>query len=581
MALHTSEDIRLLCPGDSTEVYGQWYKTETTLERHFTGSGGCDSIHTVQIQLRQSQSITDTIRICANQTSDIFGAPVSKAGTYTQRFTNVSGCDSIQTFVVLVADTLVSRGALWLCDGDSLLVNGRWIKDAGVYPEYLTSSSGCDSVHYWEVFTGMTTFTEETQVICPGDSAFIFDYWEQKPGSYTRTFNRQEGCDSVHVIHLQKVEPTPMQALRKVCPGGSLRIGNDTITDPGEYTHVYSSSAGCDSTVVTTVSLAELPDIRLNIQPPCFAGDLGEAAFVPEGWAHWRWSNGDSSLANVQLAPGAHKLAAQTSDGCVAFRDFEIPLPGFAALELATSNETCPGAGDGTASLLENPGNLQILLNNTDQGTQDEWRDLAPGDYHLVLRNNNGCEADLSFSIAAADPLSVRLPGDTSILLGDSLYLRAEIQGRGPMTYTWNDPETVDCINCPNTLAHPLVNTRYELVVTDENNCKASDDILVSINFEGKVYIPNAFSPNGDGQNDDFFFYTDTPVERVNRFQMFDRWGNLLYEALDFEPEDYNYAWDGQCAGRKMNPGIYVYYLELEFADGERESFKGDVVLIR
>jgi gliding motility-associated-like protein len=95
------------------------------------------------------------------------------------------------------------------------------------------------------------------------------------------------------------------------------------------------------------------------------------------------------------------------------------------------------------------------------------------------------------------------------------------------------------------------------------------------------VYVPNAFTPNGDGINDVFTVYGSVDVRKVNRLMVFDRWGELLYEATDFPANDLTNGWDGTFKTKKMNAGVYVYYTEVELLNGEKVIRKGDLTLLR
>jgi gliding motility-associated-like protein len=96
------------------------------------------------------------------------------------------------------------------------------------------------------------------------------------------------------------------------------------------------------------------------------------------------------------------------------------------------------------------------------------------------------------------------------------------------------------------------------------------------------VYIPNIFSPNGDGENDEFTIFADQKaVVNIHYLQVYSRWGELLWERHDFPPNDVSLGWDGTFQGLPMNPAVFVYQAELEFIDGRKELFKGDVTLER
>ena len=96
-----------------------------------------------------------------------------------------------------------------------------------------------------------------------------------------------------------------------------------------------------------------------------------------------------------------------------------------------------------------------------------------------------------------------------------------------------------------------------------------------------RVFVPNAFSPNGDGMNDVLILFSPGDVQQVKSFRIFDRWGELVFNRQNFLP---NYAvngWDGRFQGQKMGLGVYVYMAEVLLIDGRIEVVSGDVTLIR
>ncbi|MFM9949043.1 MAG: T9SS type B sorting domain-containing protein, partial [Saprospiraceae bacterium] len=94
------------------------------------------------------------------------------------------------------------------------------------------------------------------------------------------------------------------------------------------------------------------------------------------------------------------------------------------------------------------------------------------------------------------------------------------------------------------------------------------------------VAVPTGFTPNGDGANDRLLVHGQEGTT-IRTFRIYDRWGELLYEARDFEVNDDNFGWDGSFIGKMMNGGVYLWYVDAEYADGVREVFKGQTTLIR
>ena len=104
---------------------------------------------------------------------------------------------------------------------------------------------------------------------------------------------------------------------------------------------------------------------------------------------------------------------------------------------------------------------------------------------------------------------------------------------------------------------------------------------MIFVSEDLPVYIPNAFSPNGDGNNDHFIIYGDNNSIKIPLLQIFDRWGNMVFEAKDFRPNDPKFGWDGMFEGRFMNAQVLVWKAEIELFDGRVETITGDLTLVR
>ena len=106
-------------------------------------------------------------------------------------------------------------------------------------------------------------------------------------------------------------------------------------------------------------------------------------------------------------------------------------------------------------------------------------------------------------------------------------------------------------------------------------------NITVNVQFDKAVYIPNAFSPNGDGINDFFRVFGNSSVLRVQNMLIADRWGEIVYEAEDINLDEEQRFWDGVHRGKDMNNNVLVYYVVVEYIDGRTEEFKGDVTIMK
>jgi gliding motility-associated-like protein len=117
-------------------------------------------------------------------------------------------------------------------------------------------------------------------------------------------------------------------------------------------------------------------------------------------------------------------------------------------------------------------------------------------------------------------------------------------------------------------------------MAVEEYGCATSADVRVEVIFEKGLYVPNAFSPNGDGLNDIFTIYGKESNIQIQKLEIFNRWGAPVFQARDFPPNS-EVGWDGFFNGRLMNASVFVWRAEVAFPDGRVELLKGDLTLLR
>ena len=103
--------------------------------------------------------------------------------------------------------------------------------------------------------------------------------------------------------------------------------------------------------------------------------------------------------------------------------------------------------------------------------------------------------------------------------------------------------------------------------------------MAIFVDKSRNVFIPNAFSPNGDGFNDYFTIYGGIDVEEIVNFQVYNRWGDVVFSKKNFQPNDNLIGWDGFFNGKNVNNGVYIFSVEILFKDGLKEMYSGDVTI--
>ncbi len=247
---------------------------------------------------------------------------------------------------------------------------------------------------------------------------------------------------------------------------------------------------------------------------------------------------------------------------------------------------SCYGRKDGSLRVVAVQGGTPPYLFGIDNGPlspQMEFSALAPGTYTLNIQDVNGCEWSSSFSIGEPEELLVELGPDTTIFLGDAVLISLDNVVNFPGRVVSTRLEPAEWVDSLSRELYPLHSFRYSLTVVDSNGCRASDSRLVIVDKTRFVYIPNVFSPDAANENSSFFISARFPkhVTNIRSFLIFDRWGNAVFERFNFPPNDPSLGWDGNVRGSKGQPGVYVYFAEIEFVDGETILYKGDVTLVR
>lgn len=230
-----------------------------------------------------------------------------------------------------------------------------------------------------------------------------------------------------------------------------------------------------------------------------------------------------------------------------------------------------------TASTVE--GGVSYLWNTG--ATTSNIRVDTTGTYSVIV--DSGCEVAFDTISVINNILEVDLGEDLVLKLGDSILLNPIISGTGDsINYAWIDDleNSLSCLDCDHPFARPLFDINYELHVSDENGCNASDIVRITVDKTSAFYSATAFSPNGDGVND-IFFLQGRGLVTINRMEIFDRWGDKVFSVENGMLNDKSKGWDGRKNEKDLSGGIYIWVAELEYFDGTVEIESGELTLVR
>ncbi|MBX7107569.1 MAG: gliding motility-associated C-terminal domain-containing protein [Chitinophagales bacterium] len=490
------------------------------------------------------------------QSSSFF--PNMAAGFHTVFVKSSVGCivDSTIETGIVYPPTLLSVTAA-ICDGDSyLLPGGNTITVSGIYKDTLYASNGCDSVIITTTLTvNPVTNQNIAAAICPGGSYILPDGSSTAlAGIYHDTLSTSTGCDSIIITTLTVLPVTTQTMVVSVCNGDSYLLpSGNTVSVSGIYHDTLTASTGCDSILITDLSV--LPAIIQNISASICDG---ESYQLPSG-----------IFVNTT---GIYTDTISSAIACDTI--FITSLTVHAALTDTFSliGITCNGAADATALIIPLSGTAPYHYNWGIASAADTsfMENLLPGSYTVYCTDANGCKDTVSFEIT--EPALMAVVTTSTPLSqwqsGDATATATVTGGDVPYEFVWNsEPPQFS------SMANGLPAGTYYVEVKDANGCIITDSVMIEESPD-LLAVPNVFTPNGDGLNDFFLPH----LLNVQRFEMqiFNRWGKLEYAATDQQP-----GWNGKNKGAEAETGIYMYHITATFLDGTTVNKSGSVILLR
>ncbi|WP_165836287.1 PKD domain-containing protein [Taibaiella soli] len=394
-------------------------------------------------------------------------------------------------------------------------------------------------------------------------------------------------------VTLQDSSYSPFSAIN-----GWMWAFNDGQTGGGQTTmHTYDTvgtypvtliainSQGCRDTIEKNVTVIGLPTISAGLDTVICVGDA--ATLQPDGGVSYTWESSPTlsctNCTNPQAnptTPTSYIVIGTGSNGCKNTDTVMVSLKTKTVAATGPDGEICNGA---------------FYMLQAIGGQRYQWSPAASLDNstsktpkaspttntkYMLISWEGSCIPDTDYVNIVVHPKPIVDAGsDQQIVAGNTAVLHGN--GSGIRQYVWSPEETLSCDSCANPTASPKLTTTYTLLGYTDFGCVDSDVVTIHILCDqSQVFVPNSFTPNGDGHND-YFYPRGKGLDKVKSFRVFNRWGEMVYERTSFDLNDKTTGWDGTFKGQQLHADVFVYMIEGVCDNGESISWKGDVTLIR
>jgi gliding motility-associated-like protein len=524
-----------------------------------------------------------------------FDPAAGQPGAYQYTVSGDQCPESVATVTVAVhALPQFSLGdSLQLCPDDSLLLEPaissgifNW-QDGSTGSSYTVTSTGM----YWLEVTDTFGCQWRDSVIVTAGGAISVDSSVQKCEGDFYVFQGQaffgdttvcvtgagaSGCDSTFCLNLSFLPLFTEVEEVKICDNESYEFHGNLYAQPGTYADTVAGGNGCDSIFTLLLDVAPLPTFAVGGDTVLCAGET-TVLTVNGNFTSAQWSTGDTgNQVSIEMA-GIYSVTVIDAEGCSNEGFFEVHQAAPVELEVQAVPPGCVDEPDGKISIASVTGGFppyMVFFNGELSLPPYQFSDLAPGTYVISIEDSFGCIYEESVGLPAPEPVWLDAGDDKSIHAGDSVLIQLFTNASDIQSVSWQPDEYLNLIDQLSAYAMPPENLIYTIYLVTVAGCTASDDITITVQPSEQVYVPNAFSPNDDGINDEFVVFPAKNISIV-RTLIFSRWGELIFDGPGNKP------WDGKFRGKPMTEGVYTYMVEVLLPDGQHSILSGDITILR
>jgi gliding motility-associated-like protein len=370
---------------------------------------------------------------------------------------------------------------------------------------------------------------------------------------------------------------------------------NDSVShyfaNAGDYDLAFTVNTryGCEETTDTTITIRPLPVPAASPQDTtvCIGSLVPLQAHNGTHYTWWPQTNlqnaGSANPVATALANTRYYVQVTNNFGCVQQDSIMVHVDN--KVNLQHSNDAIICRGERTRLLAG--GNTQQFVWTPATGLDNSliaspWASpQQTTTYQVVGYSNNTCPNDTSrVTVTVGSIPTVDLGPDLTVEAGQPIDFNP-VTSSDVISYRWQPATGLSCNTCSSPRLIADKDASYRLTVSTQYNCIAADEIRITVTCgKGAVYIPNAFTPNGDNNND-LFYIKGYGIQKVKSLRIYNRWGQIVFSRDNFAPNDKNAAWDGRVKGQIPASGAFIYLAEVICNEGKILPLKGTLMLLK
>lgn len=668
-----------ICQGDSLDFHGEYVNASGIYESLQISQFGCDSLVVLNLDVLSESSSNSSITICDGDSTLFNGEYITELGVYQYKLQAANGCDSLVILELILLPISEESIEAEICSGDEYVLGFQSISEAGSYEEVFADANGCDSIVYLTLGLIDEDIIQLEDNICPGDSVLFNGEYLLEEGLYEVILNSQAGCDSLVQMELSFLETFSSTQYELLCEGVSYDFFGQEIISSGIYQNVLTGTNGCDSIVILEIEFEDCSlsfsssvkgpkcngfsdgSIELEIDrayypiiiyweldsDPTFSGteileegrsnfildnlgpglynieltdglgersNFGAALMEPDpvmievqvsnynGYAvscqgsndaeitldisaaveplsSIIWNDGETGIQRNMVAAGDYSVTVTDANGCNANITVNLPEPDAITLDLETEIIDPCVNGDVMLSVMSygELGQIEQMIFDF-QGNVYQSNILAPGQYIIQVTDSNGCTATEDVNVPEIDPLMIDIGPDITVSQGQIVSINP-VSNSIIDVYSWeSNPELSLCSRCAELEFTATQSAQIYLEVIDDMSCRMSDTLSLIVEIPLRVYIPNLITINDDSGNDVFNIYFNE-ARNLESFQIYSRWGELVFEGQNIMSNSNTEGWDGYFNDLKAQQGVYVYKISYVDQEGNITYLTGPLTL--